>query len=73
MSTFYEQLKKGNMSKAEALRQSQIELIQKKASISQLRGSIIIKPTEGASTTRLPTRLNHPYYWAPFILIGNGL
>jgi CHAT domain-containing protein/tetratricopeptide (TPR) repeat protein len=73
MSTFYEQLKKGNISKAEALRQSQIELIQGKGSISQSRGSIAIKPTEGAAKGRSPARLNHPYYWAPFILIGNGL
>ncbi len=46
MSEFYAALQKGS-SKAEALRQAQIELI---------NGGY-----------------RHPLYWAPFILIGNGL
>ncbi|MEX0267663.1 CHAT domain-containing protein [Leptolyngbyaceae cyanobacterium UHCC 1019] len=46
MSEFYAALQKGN-SKAEALRQAQIELIN--------------------------SSYRHPLYWAPFILIGNGL
>jgi CHAT domain-containing protein/Tfp pilus assembly protein PilF len=73
MSAFYNQLKQGNVSKAEALRQAQIALIQGKGIQTQQRGSIAIKPTDGAGASRAPTRLNHPYYWAPFILIGNGL
>jgi CHAT domain-containing protein/Tfp pilus assembly protein PilF len=48
MNAFYEALQKGNITKAEALRQSQITLITDRDYI-------------------------HPYYWAPFILIGNGL
>jgi CHAT domain-containing protein len=47
MSEFYAALQKGN-SKAEALRQAQIELIN-------------------------DSKYRHPLYWAPFILIGNGL
>lgn len=47
MSEFYAALQKGN-SKAEALRQAQIELINDRT-------------------------YRHPLYWAPFILIGNGL
>ncbi len=47
MSGFYKSLQKGS-SKAEALRQAQIELINS-------------------------GNYRHPLYWAPFILIGNGL
>jgi len=47
MSEFYRALQKGS-SKAEALRQAQIELIN-------------------------DSNYRHPLYWAPFILIGNGL
>lgn len=52
MNAFYETLKNGNISPAEALRQAQIAMI--------------------TSALNQP-RLDHPYYWAPFILIGNGL
>ncbi|MBD2027926.1 CHAT domain-containing protein, partial [Leptolyngbya sp. FACHB-711] len=64
MSRFYTALRSGNLSKTAALQQAQIALIQ------------------GATRTRLehlvdsenqPVTLEHPYYWASFILIGNGL
>ncbi|KAM3092596.1 CHAT domain-containing protein, partial [Phormidesmis sp. 146-12] len=48
MVEFYQQLNKPNVTKAEALRQAQISLLQKR-------------------------RSSHPYYWAPFILLGNWL
>ncbi|NEQ89143.1 MAG: CHAT domain-containing protein, partial [Moorea sp. SIO2I5] len=50
MNKFYQVLKQGNVTKAEALRQAQIALI-----------------------TKVEYGLDHPFYWAPFILIGNGL
>jgi len=46
MSTFFKRLLKGN-SKAEALRQAQLELLSQPSS-------------------------SHPYYWAPYVLIGNS-
>jgi len=48
MVEFYKQLSKPNMSKAEALREAQISLIQQRG-------------------------FKHPFYWAPFVLIGNWL
>jgi CHAT domain-containing protein/tetratricopeptide (TPR) repeat protein len=45
------------IAKAEALQQAQLGL---------LRGNISVPP---ASTTKL--RYTHPYFWAPFILMGN--
>jgi CHAT domain-containing protein len=38
----------------------------------QRRGSIKIEPIEGVPSD-VANRLSHPRYWAPFILIGNGL
>jgi CHAT domain-containing protein len=61
MSAFYAALYQGKFTKAEALRQAQIALITGNLSaIGLQRGNI------GVS-------LSDPYYWAPFILIGNGL
>lgn len=48
MQTFYGYLKQSDRTKANALRQAQIDLIGNK-------------------------NFSHPYYWSPFILIGNGL
>jgi CHAT domain-containing protein/Flp pilus assembly protein TadD len=72
MDAFYAGLKKGNLSKAEALRQAQIALITNNyGAVGGERGIIVI----GTSNTskQASIRLQHPYYWAPFILIGNGL
>ncbi|KAF3884621.1 MULTISPECIES: CHAT domain-containing protein [Nostocales] len=50
MNAFYTTLKAGKLSKAEALRNAQLELL-----------------------TGSNSQFKHPYYWASFILIGNGL
>ncbi|BAY27088.1 TPR repeat-containing protein [Calothrix sp. NIES-2100] len=62
MSAFYTLLSSGKLTKAEALRQAQVALITGK---SQVKNQNI--PIAAG------TGLSHPYYWAPFILIGNGL
>ena len=72
MNAFYSALKKDKITKAEALRQAQIAMINsdRPANPSQRASIEIIQdgvPPEVAS------RLSHPFYWAPFILIGNGL
>ncbi len=69
MNEFYQQLVKPDSGKAEALRQAQLEFIRSDEEGSTIdRGAILAdnKPT-------LKGRLSHPYYWAPFILVGNGL
>jgi len=73
MNAFYGVLKQGNVTKAEALRLAQVDLIVNSKNSGQVRrGSIDVVPDPGA-TPRANDRLSHPYYWAPFILIGNGL
>jgi CHAT domain-containing protein len=74
MNTLYTQLKKGNIPTTEALRQAQLTLMQSKGSGNrQTKGSISVQPKEGTSLSSQDIDYNHPYYWASFILIGNGL
>ncbi|PLZ99882.1 hypothetical protein CEN50_05545 [Fischerella thermalis CCMEE 5268] len=68
MSVFYALLPSGKLTKAEVLRQAQIALItgsSPQLDQQQGRSDSIPKSTV--------VSLSHPYYWAPFILIGNGL
>ncbi|MBW4571158.1 MAG: CHAT domain-containing protein [Tolypothrix carrinoi HA7290-LM1] len=48
MGEFYTQLKKGNITKAKAIKQAQVSLLKN-------------------------PQYEHPYYWAPFVLVGNWL
>jgi CHAT domain-containing protein/tetratricopeptide (TPR) repeat protein len=67
MNNFYIALKSGNMTKLEALRRAQVALI---------TGDYVVT-NSGNPNTNTPSKqskgsFRHPYYWAPFILIGNG-
>jgi CHAT domain-containing protein len=64
MTAFYAALRRGDITKAEALRQAQIALITGDYSTLGLRPEAL--PEQG-------DRYSRPYYWAPFILLGNGL
>ncbi|WP_187329493.1 CHAT domain-containing protein [Halomicronema hongdechloris] len=71
MTAFYAGLQQGS-TKAHALRQAQLALIRNdQAVIDDTQRSIAIVLSDGA-TRQLPSSFSHPYYWAPFILIGNG-
>src|SRR5919202_3206709 len=60
--------------KAEALRQAQIALITGDyKALGQQRGLGVQQRIQRSLSPKVATRLSHPYYWAPFILIGNGL
>ena len=74
MTHFYEALKINGMTKAEALQQAQIALITGNQIDAGSGDRFILAPRNPDSADALPnSRLSHPYYWAPFILIGNGL
>ncbi|MBN3896546.1 MAG: CHAT domain-containing protein [Nostoc sp. NOS(2021)] len=62
MSAFYAILSTENLTKTEALRQAQISLIT--GDWKSLSHNVPLAAVSDFS---------HPYYWAPFILIGNGL
>ncbi|MDY7016407.1 MAG: CHAT domain-containing protein, partial [Cyanobacteriota bacterium] len=73
MNAFYEALQQDGMTKAEALRQAQMALISgdyRAVEGERSAGTVAsLNPVE----SRGENRLSHPFYWAPFILIGNGL
>jgi CHAT domain-containing protein len=75
MNAFYSVLQVGKLTKAEALRQAQIALITGDyQALGQERGIIVVQERiRDSLSPQVANRLNHPYYWAPFILIGNGL
>lgn len=62
MSAFYSILSTDKLTKTEALRQAQISLI-----TGDWKAISHNVPVAAVSD------FSHPYYWAPFILIGNGL
>jgi len=78
MGSFYKNLK--TMSKSEALRQAQLDLIRGKvgADLLAMRGVGGITKGGGtpevASLSPASTSLSaaHPYFWAPFVLVGDG-
>ena len=72
MNAFYTALSNG-YSKAEALQRAQQALIEGDLSlVGDTRGTIQLISTD-AGEPITADNLSHPYYWAPFILIGNGL
>jgi CHAT domain-containing protein len=79
MQSFYQNLSQGK-TKAEALKNAQTTMLRLNTTdtVTQAYGrldrSLSIKPTTPLpTTTPKPTGYSHPYYWAPFILIGNSL
>ena len=63
MIEFYRAYQKPNFNKAEALRQAQLALLQEpdKTTVAKT-----MKPADASAK-----EFAHPYYWSPFILIGN--
>ncbi len=80
MQQFYKNLatSQKTITKAEALRQAQLSLLNKQITAKDAPqrgdGYVVVEAKPGAT---LPSRstpdFSHPYYWAPFILIGNSL
>jgi CHAT domain-containing protein len=65
------------VTRAAALRLAQLRLLQGEttnAGDGEGRSLADVRPRPGASNSaQTSPGLSHPYYWAPFILIGNGL
>jgi CHAT domain-containing protein len=77
MQALYQNLSQGK-TKAEALKNAQLTLLKLNTTDTvtqahdQLNRSLSITPTNILTTIK-KTGYSHPYYWAPFILIGNSL
>ncbi|WP_235623148.1 tetratricopeptide repeat protein [Tolypothrix sp. PCC 7712] len=75
MQLFYKNLATGKMTKSEALRQAQLSIIKGNNSTNtniDKRGAYL-EPGALPRNEQRKSSYSHPYYWAPFILIGNGL
>ncbi|NJM48099.1 MAG: CHAT domain-containing protein [Alkalinema sp. RU_4_3] len=79
MQSFYQNLSQGK-TKAEALKNAQTTMLRLNTTdtvtqaYKQLDRSLPInKTTPGPTSSEKSTGYSHPYYWAPFILIGNSL
>jgi CHAT domain-containing protein/tetratricopeptide (TPR) repeat protein len=72
MDHLYANLKAG-MPKAEALRQAQIAMIHGSSTGQSegQRGGLGVVPTRNAEPLKTTGNYGDPFYWAPFILIGN--
>jgi CHAT domain-containing protein/Tfp pilus assembly protein PilF len=74
MEAFYRARLRRGTTKAEALRQAQLALLRGAAGPAAPRDRGL-KGTDGGATTGTSpvtgSSYSHPYYWAPFILLGN--
>ncbi|HEY9608442.1 CHAT domain-containing protein, partial [Allocoleopsis sp.] len=71
MEQFYENLAKGTptspVGTAQALRQAQLALFQgKNTGVSEFNNNSLPRTVDHRA-------FRHPYYWAPFIIMGSGL
>jgi len=79
MSDFYSRwVKAPAEGKGEALRQSQLDLLHSATASAEAvdeRGLVVTEKTgpsqPKATQATYPTGYSHPFYWAPFVLIGN--
>jgi CHAT domain-containing protein/Tfp pilus assembly protein PilF len=68
MADFYRNLR--SMSKAEALRQAQLRLLGSTAGSAGGQKTAKLPPSTPSRDT-MPAEWAHPFYWAPFILVGD--
>ncbi|NET36653.1 MAG: CHAT domain-containing protein [Cyanothece sp. SIO1E1] len=75
MQRFYEILATGDATKAEALRHAMLSLLYDEEQITERLAAL--ESGQRGFDLDLPevstVESSHPYYWAPFVLIGNGL
>jgi CHAT domain-containing protein len=81
MASFYKNLK--TMTKVEALRQAQLNLIRGNVNsdllarrgiggVGKLGETLAAKASSDSNSPFASVSTSHPYFWAPFILVGEG-
>jgi len=78
MQQFYQNLAQATptqpITKSQALRQAQLSMLRStKTTTLTVRGDSFKFPNIDGAQAPIAQNLNHPYFWAPFILIGNSL
>ena len=76
MQRFYALLGTGEVTKADALRQAQLSLLKNEDNLDKRMDELeltrfTLQTIDGLAPATA-AGLSHPYYWAPFILIGNA-
>jgi CHAT domain-containing protein len=72
MSDFYSRwVKEPAMGKAEALRQAQLAFLHGPSAAPHPATGRGVQNVDNPSIQNQTTTYAHPYYWAPFVLIGN--
>ena len=72
MSDFYDRwMKHAADGKAEALRQAQLAFLSGPAAQAAVASDRGVKNAREAATAQQDAGYSHPFYWAPFVLIGN--
>jgi CHAT domain-containing protein len=72
MSDFYSRWVKNQMQgKAEALRQAQLAFLRGPSAQATAGGDRGFKTVQPATAAPVAPGYSHPFYWAPFVLIGN--
>jgi CHAT domain-containing protein len=71
MSQFYGSLATDRLSKPQSLRKVQRDMINSKLTLQDAANRAGVRLYE--PNKKRPQNLSHPYYWAPFILIGNNI
>jgi CHAT domain-containing protein len=61
------------MTKLDALRQAQLEMLRGKSAASRSSQRALVHETVGSPSAPQPQDFRHPYFWAPFFLMGNWL
>lgn len=71
MRSFYQHMVEGRMSKAAALRAAQIEVIRAgRSEAGDARGATSLARAQANSPA---AAASHPYFWSPFVLMGNWM
>ncbi len=70
MQSLYQIRESGKLTKAEALRQAQLQFIQGKHKPGAANAALGLDTPNAPKPAELYV---HPYYWAPFIFMGNWL
>jgi CHAT domain-containing protein len=79
MRALYQAHKADRLDKADALRQAQLALLRGSARVDDAgktdRGLTRISASQTTGTFKVDSNApySHPFYWAPFILMGNWL